>query len=114
MIKGLGGFGDISKMMAAARDMQGRVEEMQAGLDKLTVTGTAGGGLVTATATARGELKALCIDPTLFRPEDREAVEDLIVAAINDARERADEAKKAEATKMAESFGLPPGMKLPF
>lgn len=114
MIKGLGGFGDLSKMMAAARDMQGRVEEMQAGLDKLTVTGSAGAGLVTATATARGELKALSIDPSLFRPEDREAVEDLIVAAINDARERAQEAQKAEAARMAEAFGLPPGMKLPF
>jgi len=111
MIKGLG---DLGKMMAAARDMQGRVEEMQAGLDRITVTGSAGAGLVTATATARGDLKALSIDPSLFHPEDREAVEDLIVAAVRDAQERAAEAQKAEAAKMAESFGLPPGMKLPF
>ena len=114
MIKGLGGFGDLSKMMAAARDMQGRVEEMQAGLDKVTVTGTSGGGLITATATARGDLTGLSIDPSLFRPEDREAAEDLLLAAVKDAQERAQEAQKAEAARMAESFGLPPGMKLPF
>lgn len=114
MVKGLGGIGDLGKMMAAARDMQGRVEEMQAGLDKISVTGTSGGGLVTATATAKGDLTALSVDPSLFRPEDREAVEDLIVAAVRDAQSKAAETQKAEAARMAESLGLPPGMKLPF
>ena len=114
MMKGLGGFGDLGKMMAAARDMQGKVEEMKAGLDRIEVTGEAGGGLVRATATARGTLVRLSVDPTLFRPEDREAVEDLIVAAVRDAQAKADEAQKAEAQRMAEGFGLPPGMNLPF
>lgn len=114
MIKGLGGFGDISKMMAAARDMQEKVEEMQAGLEKLEVEGQAGAGMVRATATARGELKRLSIDPSLFRPEDREVVEDLIVAAVRDAQTRAQETAQEEARKMADGLGLPPGMKLPF
>lgn len=114
MIKGLGGFGDMAKMMAAARDMQGRVEEMQGKLDTLEVEGAAGGGMVKAIVTAKGDLKRLSIDPSLFRPDDREVVEDLIVAAIRDAQERAAEAAKSEAAKMAETFGLPPGMKLPF
>ena len=114
MFKGLGNIGDLSKMMAAARDMQGKVEELQAGLDKVTVEGSAGGGLVTVTATGKGDLTALRIDPSLFRPEDREAVEDLILAAVRDAQARAEAARKAEAGRMAEAFGLPPGMKLPF
>ncbi|MRX50456.1 YbaB/EbfC family nucleoid-associated protein [Paracoccus sp. S-4012] len=113
-MKGLGGFGDMSKMMAAARDMQAKVEEMQSGLEKLEVEGNAGAGMVKATANAKGELLRLAIDPSLFRAEDREVVEDLIVAAVRDAQTRATDAAKAEAEKMAASFGLPPGMKLPF
>ncbi len=114
MVKGLGGFGDLSKMMAAARDMQGKVEEMQAGLERLEVEGQAGAGMVKATANAKGELLRLAVDPSLFREEDREVVEDLIVAAVRDAQSRAKDAARAEAERMAAGFGLPPGMKLPF
>ncbi|MFD1883448.1 YbaB/EbfC family nucleoid-associated protein [Paracoccus pacificus] len=117
MIKGLGGlggFGDLSKMMKAAQDMQGKVAEVQESLDRISVTGESGGGLVKATATARGELTALDIDPSIFRPDDKEVVEDLILAAIKDAQKRAQERSAAEMQRVAADLGLPPGMKLPF
>lgn len=82
MFKGLGDMGDLSKMMEAAQQMQSKMTEMQEGLTRLTVTGESGGGLVKATATAKGELTALDIDPSIFKAEDKEVVEDLILAAI--------------------------------
>ncbi len=109
-LKGLGGLGDMGKMMQAARDMQGRMEEMQTRLDTLTVTGESGAGLVKATATAKGELTALDIDPSIFRAEDKEVVEDLILAAIKDAQRRANEAAQKEMARITEELGLPPGM----
>lgn len=111
---GLGGLGDMAKMMKAAQEMQGKMAEMQASLDTITVEGRAGGGLVTVTATAKGELKSLSIDPSIFREEDREMVEDLILAAVKDAQARATERMNDEMRKMTEGLGLPPGMKLPF
>ena len=110
MLKGLGQIGDMAKMMRAAQDMQGRVAEMQAGLDAVTVEGVAGGGLVRATASAKGEVRALSIDPSLFNPDDREVVEDLIVAALRDAQAKAAERMNDEVRKVAEGLGLPPGM----
>ena len=71
MFKGLGDMGDLSKMMEAAQQMQTRMAEMQDGLSRLTVTGESGGGLVKATATAKGELTALDIDPSIFKAEDK-------------------------------------------
>ena len=99
-LKGLGGLGDMGKMMQAARDMQGRMEEMQARLDTLTVTGESGAGLVRATATAKGELTALEIDPSIFVPSEKEVVEDLILAAIKDAQRRAGEAAQKEMARI--------------
>lgn len=114
MFKGLGGLGDMGKMMKAAQDMQAKMAEMQEELGRITVTGTSGAGLVTATATAKGELTGLSIDPSIFKPEDREMVEDLILAAIKDAQARAQDRTQAEMRKMQESLGLPADMKLPF
>lgn len=116
MTDGAGGFGgfDLSKMMEAAQSMQDRLAEMQGKLDTLEVEGGGGGGLVKATVTAKGELKRLSIDPSLFVPDEREVVEDLIVAAIRDAQTRAAQTAQAEAQKMAQGMGLPPGMNLPF
>jgi hypothetical protein len=114
MLKGLGGLGDMAKMMKAAQEMQGKVAEMQASLDTIIVEGSSGGGLVKATATAKGELKGLSIDPSIFREEDREMVEDLILAAVKDAQARATERMNDEMRRMTEGLGLPPGMKLPF
>ena len=114
MFKGLGGLGDMTKMMKAAQDMQGKMAQMQEDMDKITVTGEAGAGLVKATATAKGDLTALDIDPSIFNGDDKEVVEDLILAAIRDAQSKAAERAQAEMAKMTEGLGLPPGMKLPF
>lgn len=109
-----GGIGDLGKMMAAARDMQGKVEEFQKTLETMTVTGEAGAGLVRATANAKGELKGLEIDPSIFVPSEKQVVEDLILAAIKDAQRRAADRAKQETERLAGGMGLPPGMKLPF
>jgi DNA-binding YbaB/EbfC family protein len=114
MLKGLGQLGDMAKIMKQAQEMQSKMAEAQARLDEITVTGEAGAGLVRATASAKGEVRGLSIDPSLFKPEDREVVEDLIVAAIKDAHARASEAAQAEMAKVTEGLALPPGMKLPF
>jgi nucleoid-associated protein EbfC len=114
MLKGLGSLGDMAGLMKQAQEMQGKMAEAQAKLDGIIVEGEAGAGMVKATASAKGELKSLSIDPSLFRPEDREVVEDLILAAIKDAQARAAEAAQTEMGKVTEGLNLPPGMKLPF
>ena len=114
MLKGLGDMGDLSKMMEAAQQMQTKMAEMQEGLARLTVTGEAGGGLVKATATAKGELTALEIDPSIFVASEKEEVEDLILAAIKDAQRRATDKAQAEMARLTREMGLPADMKLPF
>jgi len=114
MLKGLGQFGDMAKLMKQAQEMQTRMAEAQERLEAIEVTGEAGAGLVRATATAKGALKRLDIDPSLFVPEEREVVEDLIVAAVQDAQARARATAEAEMGKLTEGLALPPGMKLPF
>ena len=114
MFKGLGGLGDMSKMMKAAQDMQDKMARMQEDLDNLTVTGESGAGLVKATATAKGELKALDIDPSIFVASEKEMVEDLILAAVKDAQAKAAERAQSEMSKLTEGLGLPPGFKMPF
>jgi nucleoid-associated protein EbfC len=114
MLKGLGQMGDMAKLMKQAQEMQTKMAEAQERLESLLVTGESGAGLVKATATAKGQIKALSIDPSLFKPEDREVVEDLIVAAVQDAQARAQDAAQTEMGKITEGLPLPPGMKLPF
>jgi nucleoid-associated protein EbfC len=114
MLKGLGNLGDMAKMMKQAQDMQAKMGEMQDGLANINVVGQSGAGMVVATTNAKGEIKALEIDPSLFDPDQKEVIEDLIVAAIKDAQAKAQEAHQSEMAKMAEGLGLPPGMKLPF
>jgi len=114
MIKGLGNLGDMGKMMKAAQEMQTKMTEMQESLGNITVEGSSGAGLVTATATAKGELTGLAIDPSIFRPDDKEMVEDLILAAIRDAQGKAQERSQEEMRKLSEEMGLPADMKLPF
>ncbi|KJZ20723.1 YbaB/EbfC family nucleoid-associated protein [Loktanella sp. S4079] len=114
MLKGLGGLGDMAKMMKQAQEMQGKVTQMQADLENVLVEGVSGAGLVKATATAKGELKALDIDPSIFNGDEKEVVEDLILAAIKDAQSKAAERSQQEMAKMAEEMGLPAGMNLPF
>ena len=114
MLKGIGQLGDMAKIMKQAQEMQGRMDEIQGRLEAIEVTGESGAGLVKATATAKGVVRALSIDPSLFKPEDREVVEDLIVAAIQDAQARGEAAAKEEMGRITEGLDLPPGMKLPF
>ncbi|MEM0948820.1 MAG: YbaB/EbfC family nucleoid-associated protein [Pseudomonadota bacterium] len=114
MFKGLGGLGDMGKMMKAAQEMQGKMAEMQEALDTITVMGESGAGMVKATATAKGELTALDIDPSIFNADDKEVVEDLILAAIKDAQAKAQEKSAEEMQKITDGLGLPADMKLPF
>ena len=114
MFKGLGDMGDLSKMMEAAQQMQTKMAEMQDGLNRLSVTGESGGGLVKATATAKGELTGLEIDPSIFVASEKEVVEDLILAAIKDAQRRAQDRAQSEMARVTQDLGLPPDMKLPF
>ena len=114
MLKGLGNLGDMAGMMKKAQEMQGKMAEMQDSLHQITVTGESGAGLVKATATAKGELKALDIDPSIFNGDDKEVVEDLILAAIKDAQAKATERAQEEMGKLTEAMGLPKDMKLPF
>jgi DNA-binding YbaB/EbfC family protein len=114
MLKGLGPLGDMAKIMKQAQEMQSRMAEAQGRLDTIEVVGEAGAGLVKVTATAKGTVRALSIDPSLFRPEEREVVEDLIVAAVQDAQARAQAAAQAELAKVTDGLQLPPGLKLPF
>ena len=103
---------DLMGMMKQVKDMQARMQQMQEELAALEVTGQAGGGLVQIVMNGKAELKRVRIDPSLFKPEEAEILEDLIVAAAADAKGKV-EAKMAE--KMSEVTGglpLPPGLKL--
>jgi len=114
MLKGLGGLGDMAGMMKKAQEMQGKMAQMQEEMGNIMVTGESGAGLVKASCTAKGELKGLDIDPSIFNGDDKEVVEDLILAAIKDAQTKAQERAAEEMGKLTEGMGLPPGMKLPF
>ena len=111
MLKGLG---DMGKLMKQAQEMQSKMQEAQEKLDDVTVTGEAGAGMVQVTASAKGSVVGLQIDPSLFNPDDKEVVQDLIVATSKDAQAKAAEAAQAEMGKITEGLALPPGMKLPF
>lgn len=114
MLKGLGQIGDMAKMMKQAQKMQAEMTGVQERMGDIMVTGESGAGMVKAEANAKGELKGLSIDPSLFNPDDREVVEDLILAAIKDAQAKATNAAQAEMAKVTEGMGLPADMKLPF
>ncbi|WP_323763680.1 YbaB/EbfC family nucleoid-associated protein [Marinovum sp.] len=114
MFKGLGNLGDMAGMMKKAQQMQAKMTELQDNLHAMTVTGESGAGLVKATASAKGELKGLDIDPSIFNGDDKEVVEDLILAAIKDAQQRAAQKAEDEMSRLTEEMGLPKDMKLPF
>jgi DNA-binding YbaB/EbfC family protein len=114
MLKGLGGLGDMAKLMKQAQEMQGKMADMQDALGNVEVTGESGAGLVKAVATAKGELKSLDIDPSILVASEKEVVEDLILAAVKEALTKGQEANRVEMSKLTEGLNLPPGMKLPF
>lgn len=113
MLKGLGALGDMTKMMKAAQEMQGKLAALQEELERIVVLGEAGGGAVKARVTAKGAITGLDIDQSLLDPAQKEVVEDLIIAAIRDAQLRANERAQSEMARIAEDLGLPPGMGLP-
>ena len=114
MLKGLGGFGDMAKMMKAAQEMQGKLAEMQDDLARIVVLGESGAGLVKARVTAKGEVTGLEIDPSILVASEKEVVEDLILAAIRDGQAKAAVKSQAELARLTADLGLPPDMKLPF
>ena len=105
---------NIGQIMKQVQDMQGRMSEMQAKLAEMEMTGASGGGLVQATMSGKGELKSMKIDASLIVPAEREILEDLIVAAVNDAKAKVDDFSQTEMGKLTGGLPLPPGLKLPF
>lgn len=105
---------NLGKMMKQAQEMQGKMAQMQEELQKSEHTGTSGGGLVNVTLNGKFEMRSLKIDPSIFNGDDAEMVEDLIVAAFNDAKRKVDEFNKSEMAKLTGGLDLPEGMKLPF
>ena len=114
MLKGLGQLGDMAKLMRQAQDMQSKMSDVQKQLEDLEVEGESGGGLVKAVVNAKGALKELNIDQSLFKPSEKDVVEDLIVAAIRDAQEKSGHKAKEEMAKITSDLNLPAGFKLPF
>ncbi len=105
---------NLGQMMQKVQEMQSRMGEMQQRLADMEVTGQAGGGMITATLNGKGELRGMKIDPSLINPTEKEMLEDLIVAAVNDAKNKVDTAAQAEMGKITGGLPLPPGFKLPF
>ncbi|SEO25802.1 hypothetical protein SAMN04488103_11731 [Gemmobacter aquatilis] len=114
MFKGLGGIGDMAKMMKAAQEMQEKMARLQEDLARTVVIGESGAGLVKARCTAKGEVTGLDIDPSILVPSEKEVIEDLIIAAIKDAQGKAASRGQQEMAKLTEGLGLPPDFKLPF
>ena len=114
MLKGLGALGDMAGMMKKAQELQSKVAQLQDDLDEITITGESGAGLVTVTATAKGVLTGLAIDPSIFNPTEKEVVEDLILAAIKDAQAKAQQRHDSEMRRLSEQMGIPADVKLPF
>ncbi|WP_010164225.1 MULTISPECIES: YbaB/EbfC family nucleoid-associated protein [unclassified Sphingomonas] len=104
----------IEDIMAMAQNVQNELAKAQDGLDKIEVEGAAGGGLVKVQASAKGRIIGITIDESLLQPSEKQMVEDLVVAAFNDAKAKADAASGAEMAKMTSGIPLPPGFKLPF
>ncbi len=105
---------DIMGMMKAAGEMKAKMEAMQAELADLVVEGRSGGGMVSVSLTGKGDMRGLKIDPSLLKPEDAEVVEDLVVAAYNDAKGKSEAEAQRKMAEVTAGLPLPPGMKLPF
>jgi len=107
----------MEEMMQAAQEaavkIQQQMNDAQVKLDSLEVEGSSGGGLVKVRATARGRILGVAIDDSLMVPDDKQMLEDLVTAAFNDCRDKADRAANAQMQEMQAGLGLPPGFKLP-
>ena len=105
---------NIGRLMKQAQEMQSKMAEMQAKLGDMEIGGASGGGMVTATLNGKGELRRLKIDPSLAVPDEIEVLEDLVVAAFNDAKVKVEARVAEEMKKVTGGLQLPPGMQLPF
>lgn len=103
---------DIMKMMKQASQLQARMQQMQEDLAALEVEGQSGGGLVTARINGKFDTRSIKIDPSLLKPEDVDILEDLIVAALSDAKSKAETEIQAKMQEITGGLPLPPGMKL--
>jgi DNA-binding YbaB/EbfC family protein len=101
---------DILGMMKQAAQLQSKMQAMQEELGNVEVEGISGGGLVSVRMTAKMDVKAVKIDPSLLKPEEREIVEDLVVTALADAKRKAEIAMQEKMQSLAGGFGLPPGL----
>src|SRR5262245_384973 len=105
---------DFLGMMKQAKELQGKMQSLQGEIAALEATGSSGAGLVTVVVDGRGGLKRIKIDPSLAKPDEVEILEDLIVAAANDARGKAEALAAEKMQTLTAGLGLPPGLKLPF
>ncbi|MFC0282679.1 YbaB/EbfC family nucleoid-associated protein [Camelimonas abortus] len=103
---------DLMGLMKQAQAMQQKLADAQAELENLEVEGAAGGGAVTVRMTARGQMRAVSIDPSLLSPDEKEIVEDLVLAAVNDARARGEKLMQERMQELTRGLPLPPGLKL--
>ena len=105
---------NFGNMMKQAQQLQKKMAEAQEKLNSIEVEGVSGGGLVKVTATAKGDIKRIQLDETVMKPEEKEITEDLIIAAINDAKQKGEVAAQETMKDITGGLPLPPGMKLPF
>ena len=105
---------DLNEILQMAQNAQAELQKAQDNLDKVEVEGAAGGGMVKVRATAKGRIIAVQLDESLLHTSEKSMLEDLIAAAFNDAKAKADNAAATEMQKMQSSLPLPPGFKLPF
>ena len=105
---------NLGNLMKQAQQMQSKMAEMQAKLAEIEVAGASGGGMIQITVNGKGEMRRIKIDPSLCVPDDVEVLEDLIVAAFNDAKGKAETVMQEEMQKVTGGLNLPAGLKLPF
>lgn len=105
---------NLAQMMKQAQEMQTRMAEMQSQLGAIEVSGSSGGGMVKITMTGKGEVRAVKLDAALTTPSEREVLEDLLVAAFNDAKGKAESLMAEKMSELTGGLQLPPGFKLPF
>ena len=105
---------NLDDILNMAKNVQDQLQQAQSNLDTIEVEGVSGGGLVRIKATAKGRIAGVSIDDSLLAPAEKQMLEDLIAAAINDARAKADAVSSQEMGKMTAGLQLPPGFKLPF
>ena len=105
---------NFNDMMRKAQEMQKKMQEIQDSLSNLEVEGTSGGGIVKIIMNCKNEVKKIDIDPSIIKNDEKEVMEDLIIAALNDAKSKAEEKSQEEMKKLTGGLGLPPGMKMPF